>query len=119
MISPRAFEPVSDPRMSQRSSRGRQPVVENLAVKIVTEGVTLAGRCVRPSLRSESVHEDALAGQACAGLFRVNQVAYERGGNRGARKFAAHDAGRGQQGAIVWIKSDDLPVDEAAYIGWN
>ncbi len=80
--------------MTQGAACRRQAVVQELAVKIMSEGTKLCVRAVRPSGRSRLDDEHALPRQTRAGDLDLIDVGLERGGNGCGRKFAADDAGR-------------------------
>ena len=80
------------------------------------ESIKLCARAVRPSGRSGLDDEHALPGQTRTGDLDLIDVDLERGGNGCGRKFAADDAGRGQQVTVALGQLVDLAVDEAAHV---
>jgi hypothetical protein len=57
-----------------------------------------------------------LSRQTRAGCLDLIDVDLDRGGNCYARKFAADDAGRGQQMAVALSQIVDLAVDKTSHI---
>ena len=93
---PGGFQTGTDSRMAQRASRRRQPLVQELAVEIVPEGVMLGRRPVRPAARTGLDDEHALPSQARAGGFDGLDIGSKRGGDGRSRELAADDTRRGQ-----------------------
>src|SRR5262249_7537710 len=90
--APGKLEPRANSCMTERASSRSKPVIEELAIEVVSEGVKLSDGSVGPCLLAGCVDKNASARQACAVVFDFRDVASDGRSDGSGREFPPDNA---------------------------